>query len=59
MLQSALAIIAISLFLFAINRNTLFLYMIIALFPIGMGSFQPSINSLVAGAAGKEVGKIM
>jgi MFS family permease len=59
MLQSALAIIAISLFLFAINRNTLFLYMIIALFPIGMGSFQPSINSLVAGAAGKEVGKVM
>jgi MFS family permease len=59
MLQSALALVAVSLFLFAVNRDVVFLYAIIALFPIGMGSFQPSINSLIAGKAGKEVGKIM
>lgn len=59
MLQAALALIAVSLFLFAVNRDVVLLYMIVALFPIGMGSFQPSINSLVAGAAGKEVGKVM
>lgn len=59
MLQSALALVALSLFLFAVNRDVVLLYAIIALFPIGMGSFQPSINSLIAGKAGKEVGKIM
>ncbi len=59
MLQSALALIAVSLLLFAVNRDIVFLYMIIALFPIGMGSFQPSINSLIAGKAGPEVGKVM
>lgn len=59
MLQMALAVVGIALFLFAVNRNIVFLYMIIALFPIGMWSFQPSINSLVASAAGTEVGKIM
>ena len=59
MLQVALAIIGVALFLFAVNRDTVLLYVIIALFPIGMGSFQPSINSLIAGKAGKEVGKVM
>jgi hypothetical protein len=59
MLQTALGLIGVSLFLFAVNRDVVFLYAIVALFPIGMGSFQPSINSLVAGAAGKEVGKVM
>lgn len=51
MLQMALAVVGIALFLFAVNRNVLFLYIIIALFPIGMGSFQPSINSLVSNSA--------
>ncbi len=59
MLQTALAIIGVALFLFAVNRDSVLLYVIIALFPIGMGSFQPSINSLVASSAGKEVGKVM
>ena len=59
MLQTALALVAMALLFFAINRDVILLYLIIALFPIGMGSFQPSINSLIADKAGKEVGKIM
>ena len=59
MLQSALAMVGITLFFFGVNRDVVLLYVIIALFPIAMGSFQPSINSLIASKAGKEVGKIM
>jgi MFS family permease len=59
MIQSSLLIMTISILLFAINRNTYLLFPIIALFPIAMGTFQPAINSLIAGKAGKEVWKIM
>ncbi len=59
MLQASLALIGVTMFLFAMNRDVVLLYAIIALFPIGMGSFQPAINSLVASKAGKEVGKVM
>jgi predicted MFS family arabinose efflux permease len=59
MIQLALVFMLISILLFAVNRNTYLLFPIIALFPIAMGTFQPAINSLIAGKAGKEVGKIM
>ena len=59
MIQIAVGLMAISLFLFAFNRNIYLLFPIIALFPVAMGTFQPAINSLIAGKAGKEVGKVM
>jgi hypothetical protein len=59
MIQVAIFIMFLSLILFASNRNIYLLYPIIALFPIAMGTFQPAINSLIAGKAGKEVGKVM
>ncbi|MBC7503868.1 MFS transporter [Candidatus Gracilibacteria bacterium] len=59
MIQVAVGLMTVSLFLFAINRNVYLLFPIIALFPIAMGTFQPAINSLIAEKAGKEVGKVM
>lgn len=59
MIHVSLLLMAISIFLFAINRNTYFLFFIIAIFPIAMWTFQPAINSIIAGKAWKEVGKIM
>lgn len=55
MIQLALVFMLVSITLFAVNRNVYFLFPIIALFPIAMGTFQPAINSLIAGKAGKEV----
>lgn len=51
MIQAAIGLMFVSLFLFAVNRDIGFLYPIIALFPIAMGTFQPAINSLIAGKA--------
>jgi MFS family permease len=59
MIQLALVFMLVSILCFAINRNTYLLFPIIALFPIAMWTFQPAINSLIAGKAGKEVGKVM
>jgi MFS family permease len=59
MIQVAVALMSLSLFLFAINKNPILLYPIVALFPLAMGTFQPAINSLISAKAGKEVGKIM
>jgi hypothetical protein len=59
MIQVAIFLMFLSLVLFAYNRNIYLLYPIIALFPIAMGTFGPAINSLIAGKAGKEVGKVM
>ena len=51
MIQAAIGLMFVSLFLFAVNRDIGLLYAIIALFPIAMGTFQPAINSLIAGRA--------
>ncbi len=59
MIQVALFLMAVSLTLFAMNRSVFWLFFIIPLFPLAMGSFQPSISSLIASKAGKEVGKVM
>jgi DHA1 family tetracycline resistance protein-like MFS transporter len=48
MIQTAVGLMFVSLFLFAVNRDIYLLYPIIALFPIAMGTFQPAINSLIA-----------
>lgn len=49
----------LSLGLFAINTSPAFVYVIVGLFPLAMGTFQPGINSIIASKAGKEVGKVM
>ena len=59
MIQIALFLMVVSLTLFAMNRSAFWLFFIIPLFPLAMGSFQPSISSLIASKAGKEVGKVM
>ena len=59
MIQWALLLMAISIFFFAINRDIYLLYIIVCLFPISMGTFQPAINTLIAWKAQKEVGKVM
>ena len=48
-----------SLGFFAINTSPVLVYLIVGLFPLAMGTFQPGINSLIASKAGKEVGKVM
>lgn len=59
MIQLSLILMILSISLFAFNRNVYLLFPIVALFPISMGTFQPAINSLIAGKAGKEVWKVM
>ena len=59
MIRIALFLMVVSLVLFAMNRSVFWLFFIIPLFPLAMGSFQPSISSLIASKAGKEVGKVM
>jgi MFS transporter, DHA1 family, tetracycline resistance protein len=59
MIRVALFLMMISLGLFAMNQSVFWLFFIIPLFPIAMGSFQPSIGSMMANKAGKEVGKVM
>ncbi len=59
MIRIALCLMVVSLALFAMNRSVFWLFFIIPLFPLAMGSFQPSISSLIANKAGKEVGKVM
>lgn len=59
MIRVSLLLMSISILLFALNRNTYFIFFIISIFPIAMGTFQPAINSIIAEKAWKEVGKIM
>lgn len=59
MVRWALLIMMFSLGFFAINTSPVLVYLIVGLFPLAMGTFQPGINSLIASKAGKEVGKVM
>ena len=59
MIYISLILMVASLFIFAINTSPLWLFAIIPLFPLAMGSFGPSVGSLMAQKAGKEVGKVM
>ena len=45
--------------LLAWNSIPLLVFFIVILFPLGMGSFGPSINALLAKDAGKHAGRIM
>lgn len=55
MIRLAFFILMIGFFGFALNNDPYVLFFWIALFPIGMGAFNPSIGSLIAQKAGKEV----
>lgn len=59
MIRFAFFILTIGFIGFGLNHNPYYLFAWIALFPIGMGSFNPSIGSLLAQNAGKEMGKVM
>ena len=49
----------LSFILFALNPFFVGIYFIIAFFPIGMGTINPAVGSLLAHYAGKEVGKAL
>ncbi len=59
MLHMAFVILAVGFIGFALNTSSTWLYFWILFFPIGMGSLQPSISSLLVHRAGKQVGKVM
>lgn len=59
MISFAFILLVFSFIGLALNMSPIWLFFWVALFPIGMGSFQPSISSLLAKQAGKEVGKVM
>jgi len=59
MIRIALFILTIGFIGFALNNSPYILFFWIALFPLGMGSFQPGVWALMAKNAGKEVGKVM
>lgn len=59
MLFFAFGLLTMSFIGFAWTSSVLWLIFWIAFFPIGMGSFNPSIGSLLSKNAGKEVGKVM
>lgn len=59
MIRVAFFLLTFAFIGFALNTSPYLLFFWVALFPLGMGSFQPSIGSLIAQNAGKEVGKVM
>lgn len=59
MIRLAFSVLAVAFVGFAMNSSPVWLFFWIAFFPLGMGSFQPSVMSLIANKAGKEVGKVM
>ena len=59
MIRIAVFLLFFAFVWFALNTSPYILFFWVALFPIGMGSFQPGVGSLMAKNAGKEVGKVM
>lgn len=59
MLHISFVLLIISFIGFSFNQSPVWLFFWVALFPLGMGSFNPSMGSLLAKRAGKEVGKVM
>lgn len=59
MIYVAFILLAIGFCGFSLNTSPIWLFFWIAFFPLGMGSFQPSVSSLIANKAGKQVGKVM
>jgi len=59
MIRIAVFLLFFAFVWFALNTSPYILFFWVALFPIGMGSFQPGVGSLMAKNAWKEVGKVM
>lgn len=59
MIRIAFLVLMVGFFGFAFNNSQYMLFFWIAFFPIGMGAFNPSIVSLIAQKAGREVWKVM
>lgn len=59
MIHIAFAILFIAFLGFSFNQSAVWLFFWVALFPLGMGSFNPSLSSLLSKSAGSEVGRMM
>lgn len=49
----------LGLTLYAWNPYPMFIFIIVILFPLGMGSFNPSVAALLSKDAGKHAGRVM
>ncbi len=52
-------LLAIGMVFLAFNEYAVLIFFIIILFPLGMGSFNPSVSSLLSKDAGKHAGRVM
>ena len=59
MLRFAFLILIIGFFGFSLNESPYWLFFWVIFFPLGMGSFNPAVGSLLARSAGREIGKVM
>ncbi len=59
MMQMWLMLLAIGMVFLAFNEYAVLIFFIIILFPLGMGSFNPSVSSLLSKDAGKHAGRVM
>ncbi len=59
MMIFGITLLAVCIYLFGTNRDPIFLYPIVMLIPVGMGSFNPSLMSLLGQNSEKHVGKVM
>ncbi|GAB0174735.1 MAG: tetracycline resistance MFS efflux pump [Candidatus Altimarinota bacterium] len=59
MIQIGFFILTVGFVLYAINPYAILVYFIGILFPLGMGSFGPSVAALLSKDAGKHAGRVM
>jgi MFS transporter, DHA1 family, tetracycline resistance protein len=59
MLTFAFVILVIGFAGFSLNESPVWLFFWVIFFPLGMGSFNPAVGSLLSKTAGKEIGKVM
>lgn len=59
MMLFGLVMLTIFTYLFGVNRDPFLLYALVVFLPIGVGSFNPSLISLLGQNAGTHVGKVM
>lgn len=59
MVRFAFLILLFGFIGFSLNTSPHWLYFWVIFFPLGMGSFHPSVSSLLGRKAGNEVGKVM
>jgi MFS transporter, DHA1 family, tetracycline resistance protein len=59
MMKLWLFLVTIGLILYAWNPYPMWIFIIVILFPLGMGSFNPSVAALLSKDAGKHAGRVM